>query len=116
MSISKLKKLKILKLEFNELSGEIPQELGSLENLLAVNVSYNRLIGRLPVGGIFESLDPSSLQGNLGICSPLLKGPCTMNVPKPLVLDPMPTRIKWVIINKETDLPSPQKVVVTTIS
>ncbi|XP_059445160.1 probably inactive leucine-rich repeat receptor-like protein kinase At3g28040 isoform X1 [Corylus avellana] len=88
MSISKLKKLKILKLEFNELSGEIPQELGSLENLLAVNVSYNRLIGRLPAGGIFGSLDQSSLQGNLGICSPLLKGPCTMNVPKPLVLDP----------------------------
>lgn len=87
-SISKLNKLKILKLEFNELSGEIPQELGRLENLLAVNVSYNRLTGRLPVGGIFQNLDESSLQGNLGICSPLLKGPCKMNVPKPLVLDP----------------------------
>ncbi|XVF37848.1 hypothetical protein REPUB_Repub20aG0046300 [Reevesia pubescens] len=87
-SISELSKLKILKLEFNELSGEIPKELGMLENLLAVNVSYNRLIGRLPVGGIFPNLDQSSLQGNLGICSPLLKGPCKMNVPKPLVLDP----------------------------
>lgn len=63
-------------------------ELGKLQYLLAVNVSYNRLIGRLPVGGIFQSLDQSSLQGNLGICSPLLKGPCKMNVPKPLVLDP----------------------------
>ncbi|MBA0858577.1 hypothetical protein Goshw_028327 [Gossypium schwendimanii] len=87
-SISKLTELKILKLEFNELSGEIPQELGLLENLLAVNVSYNQLIGRLPVGGIFPSLDQSALQGNLGICSPLLKGPCKLNVPKPLVLDP----------------------------
>jgi hypothetical protein len=87
-SISKLWKLKILKLELNELSGEIPQELGRLENLLAVNISYNRLVGRLPDGGIFQTLDESSLQGNLGICSPLLKGPCTMNVPKPLVLDP----------------------------
>ncbi|PPD73577.1 hypothetical protein GOBAR_DD29491 [Gossypium barbadense] len=87
-SISKLTELKILKLEFNELSGEIPKELGLLENLLAVNVSYNQLIGRLPVGGIFPSLDQSALQGNLGICSPLLKGQCKLNVPKPLVLDP----------------------------
>lgn len=83
-----LSNLKILKLEFNELSGEIPQSLGKLENLLAVNVSYNRLIGRLPARGIFPSLDESSLRGNLGICSPLLSGPCQMNVPKPLVLDP----------------------------
>ena len=87
-SISRLNKLKILKLEFNELTGEIPQKLGILENLLAVNISYNKLVGRLPVGGIFPSLDQSALQGNLGICSPLLKGPCKMNVPKPLVLDP----------------------------
>ncbi|KAG7995263.1 hypothetical protein I3843_01G099800 [Carya illinoinensis] len=87
-SISNLNKLKILQLEFNELSGEIPQELGRLQNLLAVNISYNRLEGRLPVGGIFPNLDQSSLQGNLGICSPLLKGPCKLNVPKPLVLNP----------------------------
>lgn len=87
-SISLLKKLKILKLEFNQLSGEIPQDLGKLENLLAVNISYNRLIGRLPVGSIFQNLDQSALEGNLGICSPLLRGPCKMNVPKPLVLDP----------------------------
>ncbi|XP_021891861.1 probably inactive leucine-rich repeat receptor-like protein kinase At3g28040 [Carica papaya] len=87
-SISNLRKLKILKLEFNELSGEIPQEVEKLENLLAVNISFNRLIGRLPAGSIFQSLDQSALQGNLGICSPLLKGPCKMNVPKPLVLDP----------------------------
>ncbi|XP_028767394.1 probably inactive leucine-rich repeat receptor-like protein kinase At3g28040 [Neltuma alba] len=87
-SMSKLKELKVLKLEFNELSGEIPQELGMLQNLLAVNISYNRLTGRLPSGSIFQNLDKSSLEGNLGLCSPLLKGPCKMNVPKPLVLDP----------------------------
>lgn len=87
-SISMLSKLEILKLDYNELTGEIPQEFGRLENLLAVNISYNRLTGRLPVGGIFQSLDKSALQGNLGICSPLLKGPCVMNVQKPLVFDP----------------------------
>ncbi|KAL2459827.1 putative inactive leucine-rich repeat receptor-like protein kinase [Forsythia ovata] len=87
-SISLLKKLKILKLEVNQLSGEIPQELGKLENLLIVNISYNRLVGRLPAGSIFPNLDESALEGNLGICSPLLKGPCKMDVPKPLVLDP----------------------------
>ncbi|KAI4370424.1 hypothetical protein MLD38_018778 [Melastoma candidum] len=87
-SIARLSDLKILKLEFNELTGEVPQELGRLENLLAVNISYNSLIGRLPTSGIFPSLDRSALQGNLGICSPLLTEPCKMNVPKPLVLDP----------------------------
>ncbi|XP_058093629.1 probably inactive leucine-rich repeat receptor-like protein kinase At3g28040 [Magnolia sinica] len=88
MAMSRLQKLKILNLEFNSLSGEIPQQLGSLDNLLAVNISYNRLVGRLPNGGVFPSLDQSALQGNLGLCSPLLKGPCKMNVPKPLVLNP----------------------------
>ncbi|XP_022855313.1 probably inactive leucine-rich repeat receptor-like protein kinase At3g28040 [Olea europaea var. sylvestris] len=87
-SISLLKKLEILKLEVNRLSGEIPQELGKLENLLIVNVSYNRLVGQLPAGSIFPNLDESAIEGNLGICSPLLKGPCKLDVPKPLVLDP----------------------------
>ncbi|XP_047317549.1 probably inactive leucine-rich repeat receptor-like protein kinase At3g28040 [Impatiens glandulifera] len=87
-SIGMLSKLKILKLELNQLTGEIPPELGKLENLLAVNISYNQLTGRLPTSNLFQNLDQSALKGNLGICSPLLKEPCKMNVPKPLVLDP----------------------------
>lgn len=88
MALSRLEKLKILNLEFNSLSGEIPQQLGRLDNLLAVNISYNKLVGRLPTGGVFQTLDRSALQGNLGLCSPLLTTPCKMNVPKPLVLNP----------------------------
>lgn len=87
-SLSNLEELKILKLEANKLSGEIPKELGDLQNLLLVNISFNRLIGRLPLADVFQSLDQSAIQGNLGICSPLLRGPCTLNVPKPLVIDP----------------------------
>nr|XP_010929848.1 probably inactive leucine-rich repeat receptor-like protein kinase At3g28040 [Elaeis guineensis] len=87
-SMARLKKLEILNLEFNNLSGEIPQQLGGLDNLLAVNISHNQLIGRLPTGGVFQSLDQSALQGNLGLCTPLVMEPCKMNVPKPLVLDP----------------------------
>ncbi|KAI7753876.1 hypothetical protein M8C21_025632, partial [Ambrosia artemisiifolia] len=83
-SMSQLKKLKILKLEHNQLTGEIPQELGGLNNLLSVNISYNRLQGRLPSSGIFQTLGKSSLEGNLG--------PCKMNVPKPLYLDPFAYR------------------------
>ncbi|KAL6571152.1 hypothetical protein OROHE_002795 [Orobanche hederae] len=87
-SMSLLSKLKILKLEVNHLSGEMPRELVRLENLLVANMSYNRLVGRLPAGGIFQNLDASAIEGNLGICSPMLKGPCMLNVPKPLVLNP----------------------------
>ncbi|KAL3634280.1 hypothetical protein CASFOL_021334 [Castilleja foliolosa] len=87
-SMSLLSKLEILKLEVNQLSGEMPRDLGRLENLLIANVSYNRLVGRLPAGSVFQTIDASAIEGNLGICSPMLKGPCTMNVPKPLVLDP----------------------------
>ncbi|CAO1940989.1 unnamed protein product [Urochloa humidicola] len=86
--IAELKKLEILRLEYNNLSGEIPAQLGSVESLLAVNISHNRLVGRLPASGVFQSLDASALEGNLGICSPLVAEPCRMNVPKPLVLDP----------------------------
>jgi hypothetical protein len=53
-----------------------------------VNISHNRLVGRLPASGVFQSLDASALEGNLGICSPRVTEPCRMNVPKPLVLDP----------------------------
>uniref|UniRef100_J3L7Z8 Protein kinase domain-containing protein n=2 Tax=Oryza brachyantha TaxID=4533 RepID=J3L7Z8_ORYBR len=88
VGISELKKLEILRLEYNNLSGEIPQQLGGIESLLAVNISHNRLIGRLPASGVFQSLDASALEGNLGICSPLVTEPCRMDVPKPLVLDP----------------------------
>ncbi|CAO2822405.1 unnamed protein product [Amaranthus hypochondriacus] len=87
-SMSMLKNLEILRLESNELSGEMPKELGTMQNLLAVNISYNKLVGRLPSGGIFPSLDASALQGNSGLCTPLVKGPCKLNVQKPLVLDP----------------------------
>ncbi|XP_042490178.1 probably inactive leucine-rich repeat receptor-like protein kinase At3g28040 [Macadamia integrifolia] len=102
--ISKLDKLTILKLELNKLSGEIPMELGRLNNLLAVNISYNRLEGRLPMGAIFQNLDQSALQGNLGICSPLLKGPCKMNSPKPLVLNPFANNIP---MNSNNTVPGP---------
>lgn len=87
-SMAELKKLEILRLEYNHLTGEIPQQLGGLQNLLAVNISHNRLVGRLPASGVFQSLDASALEGNLGVCSPLVAEPCRMNVPKPLVLDP----------------------------
>ncbi|KAL6526689.1 hypothetical protein OROGR_015779 [Orobanche gracilis] len=87
-SMSLLSKLKILKLEVNHLSGEMPRELVKLENLLVANMSYNRLVGRLPAGGIFQNLDVSAIEGNLGICSPMLEGPCMLDVPKPLVFNP----------------------------
>uniref|UniRef100_A0A0E0C8Z4 non-specific serine/threonine protein kinase n=1 Tax=Oryza meridionalis TaxID=40149 RepID=A0A0E0C8Z4_9ORYZ len=67
VGISELNKLEILRLEYNNLSGEIPQQLGGIESLLAENISYNCLVSRLPASGVFQSLYASALEGNLGI-------------------------------------------------
>uniref|UniRef100_A0A0E0NNJ6 non-specific serine/threonine protein kinase n=1 Tax=Oryza rufipogon TaxID=4529 RepID=A0A0E0NNJ6_ORYRU len=79
VGISELNKLEILRLEYNNLSGiesllavnvshnRLVGRLPASGSLLAVNVSHNRLVGRLPASGVFQSLDASALEGNLGI-------------------------------------------------
>jgi Leucine-rich repeat (LRR) protein len=61
--LAKLRCLKILNLAMNILTGELPQQLGNLGYLLSVNISHNKLKGRIPIGGIFNSLNMTSLEG-----------------------------------------------------
>lgn len=66
--------LKTLDLSHNELSGEIPQELGLLPEIRVFNVANNMLSGPVPMfaGGSDVSL---SYSNNSGLCGGIL-GPC----------------------------------------
>ena len=46
--MSNLTNLRNLSLRFNELSGEIPAEVGNLYNLVSLNLSENKLSGEIP--------------------------------------------------------------------
>ncbi|GJN31689.1 hypothetical protein PR202_gb20115 [Eleusine coracana subsp. coracana] len=52
----------------NNLSGEIPQELASLDFLSTLNLSYNKLEGRIPESPHFLTFGNLSFLGNIGLC------------------------------------------------
>ncbi|XP_027099207.1 receptor-like protein EIX1 [Coffea arabica] len=73
--IGNLKQLESLDLSRNELSGSIPLSLSTIDTLSYLNLSFNNLSGRIPTGNQLQTLnDPSSFEGNSGLCGkPLLK-------------------------------------------
>jgi hypothetical protein len=75
--------MEALDLSSNELSGVIPQELASLHFLTTLNLSYNRLVGRIPESTQFSTFLNNSFLGNDGLCGPPLSKGCdnmTLNV------------------------------------
>ncbi|XP_026454085.1 receptor-like protein 33 [Papaver somniferum] len=73
-TLGNLKNLESLDLSSNKLSGEIPYELAGLSFLAVLNLSFNKLVGRIPPGSQFQTFEPSSFEGNDGLCgSPMLK-------------------------------------------
>ncbi|GLT79553.1 hypothetical protein SLA2020_510360 [Shorea laevis] len=66
--------LEWLDLSYNELVGEIPDELVSLTQLAVLNLSNNHLVGCIPQGNQFNTFRNDSYEGNLGLCGfPLSK-------------------------------------------
>ncbi|XP_050248564.1 receptor-like protein EIX2 [Quercus robur] len=78
--------VKSIDLSKNNFSGEIPNEVTSLQGLQSLNLSFNIFIGRIPesiVGKIpsstqLQSLNASSFIGN-ELCGPPLIDNCTLN-------------------------------------
>ncbi|URD74910.1 Leucine rich repeat N-terminal domain [Musa troglodytarum] len=60
-------RLGVLDLSHNRLSGDL-QPLAALENLVALNVSFNNFSGRVPDSVFFSKLPIGDLEGNPSLC------------------------------------------------
>ncbi|XP_034911547.1 receptor-like protein 9DC3 [Populus alba] len=83
-SLRFLTNLESLDMSSNMLTGRIPVQLTDLAFLEVLNVSQNKLEGRIPRGRQFSTFDPSSFQGNLGLCGIPLPTKCNNGVVPPL--------------------------------
>ncbi|KAJ4702735.1 LRR receptor-like kinase family protein [Melia azedarach] len=72
--IANLSALRILNLSHNYLSGAIPESLSSLTSLMQLNLSYNNLAGKIPSLPKFN--DPSIYEGNPLLCGAPLPTKC----------------------------------------
>ncbi|XP_040948729.1 receptor-like protein EIX2 [Gossypium hirsutum] len=86
-------------LSCNNLTGEIPEELSSLQELVVLNLSRNHFNGKIlqKIGHIrqlevldlsrnntqLQSFDPSSFSHNRGLCGPPISPNCSMVEPPP---------------------------------
>ncbi|XVF82917.1 hypothetical protein PTKIN_Ptkin16aG0089700 [Pterospermum kingtungense] len=66
-------------LSYNKLGGQIPRELEDLTFLSFFNVSYNQLVGPVPVGKQFSTFENGSYEGNQGLCGFTLSRECNSN-------------------------------------
>jgi len=64
--------LSYLDLSHNAIRGRVPEQVADLAGLQVFNVSYNKLCGVVPTGGVMERFDAYSYQHNKCLCgSPL---------------------------------------------
>ncbi|KAI3883121.1 hypothetical protein MKX03_012521 [Papaver bracteatum] len=78
-----LKHLESLDLSQNKLTGEIPFQLAGLSFLSVLNLSFNKLVGKIPSGDQFQTFQPSSFEGNAGLCGFPLSKDCISNTESP---------------------------------
>ena len=69
--LGQLQNLTVLGLYNNKLSGQIPAELGQLQNLIGLGLYNNKLSGQIPAElGQLENLEELRLDGNPGLSAP----------------------------------------------
>ncbi|XP_059436520.1 receptor-like protein 34 [Corylus avellana] len=77
-SLGNLTYLESLDLSSNELTGEIHVQLANgLIFLSVLNLSFNRLVGKIPQIKQFPTFSETSFEGNIGLCGFPLKEKCT---------------------------------------
>jgi hypothetical protein len=101
--VGELKLLHILNLSHNAFRGPIPQSLGKLSNLESLdlstdeiplqladglsflsvlNLSFNQLVGKIPLTKQFATFLETSYEGNIRLCGFPLKEKCTREEPR----------------------------------
>ncbi|KAJ6811562.1 putative LRR receptor-like serine/threonine-protein kinase IRK [Iris pallida] len=88
-TIADLTNLRIVDLSVNHLTGSLPKPLSNLPHLLSFNISHNHLSGALPSGNFFNTISPSSISDNPGLCGAAVNLSCPSVLPKPIVMDPI---------------------------
>ncbi|URE06701.1 hypothetical protein MUK42_03698 [Musa troglodytarum] len=87
-TLANLTNLHKVDLSFNRLSGNLPKQLSNLPHLLSFDISHNLFSGDLPAGNFFNTIPPSSLSDNPGLCGSAVNRSCPTVLPKPIVLNP----------------------------
>ncbi|KAG6398889.1 hypothetical protein SASPL_140360 [Salvia splendens] len=64
-------------LSHNLFNGSIPASLGNLLEKVYIDLTYNNLTGPIPQNGSLVNRGPTAFVGNLGLCGPPLKNPCS---------------------------------------
>ncbi|KAM5573710.1 hypothetical protein ABKV19_013313 [Rosa sericea] len=75
--IGSLHELEALDLSSNHLWGLIPSSMTSLTSLSKLNLSFNNFSGPIPSANQFPTFDPTSFEGNSGLCGPPLPTQCS---------------------------------------
>ncbi|KAI9103564.1 hypothetical protein K1719_023187 [Acacia pycnantha] len=82
-TLSKLQRLRFLRLNNNSLSGSIPVSLTNVASLQVLDLSTNQLKGDIPVNGSFSLFTPISFNNNPGLRAPKVT-PTPPSSPTPL--------------------------------
>uniref|UniRef100_A0A6V7QRF0 Protein kinase domain-containing protein n=1 Tax=Ananas comosus var. bracteatus TaxID=296719 RepID=A0A6V7QRF0_ANACO len=87
-AMANLTNIQIIDLSFNNLTGPIPKKFSDIPHLISFNISHNLFSGDLPSGNFFNTIPPSSVSDNPGICGGVVNKSCPGVLPKPIVLNP----------------------------